>query len=216
MAQGWRAPYTRYREFYLNVAALYKQRADLRAFLEIILSISTIIIFSLFALKPTALTIISLLQQIKEKESTLSALTQKVKNLQTASDVRQQNQNYIPDIDTAVPEVPEPDILSEQMQGIAAKNSVQLLGVSIEQIPLVGNSISGNRSEFEPLPGGAEEMPFSVIVKGGFPNLLLFIKDFENMRIAAKVDVLGVNSAVSDKGLTITAVVSGRAPYLGK
>ena len=85
MALGWRGSYSRYKEFFLNITALYKKKAELRAFLEIILSLSTIIIFLLFALKPTVITIVSLLQQIREKQDTLSGLTQKVSDLQKAN-----------------------------------------------------------------------------------------------------------------------------------
>ena len=95
MALGWRGSYSRYKEFFLNITALYKKKAELRAFLEIILSLSTIIIFLLFALKPTVITIVSLLQQIKEKQATLSGLTQKVSDLQKASSLLQQNRASI-------------------------------------------------------------------------------------------------------------------------
>ena len=71
MALGWRGQYYRYKDYFLNIVALYKQRRDLRAFLEVILSLSTVIIFVVFALKPTALTIISLYNEIKVKKDTL-------------------------------------------------------------------------------------------------------------------------------------------------
>jgi hypothetical protein len=216
MALGWRGSYTRYREFFLNISALYKKRADLRAFLEIILSLSTITIFLLFALKPTVLTIIDLLQQIKEKQGTLSTLTQKVGNLQVAGNLLQQNQKFIPDIDAAVPNLPNPDILSGQILGLAAKDSIDILGFSVNQITLVGIAINNGPSEFKPLPGSAKEMSFSVSVRGTFPNLISFIKDFENLRIATKIDTLGINSSVTDKGLAIVVVVSGRVPFLNK
>ena len=216
MALGWRGSYTRYREFFLNITALYKKKADLRAFLEIILSLSTITIFLLFALKPTVLTIISLLQQIKEKQSTLSALTQKVNDLQVADSLLQQNQSFIPDIDTAVPTIPNPDIFSEQVLGLAAKDSTDILGISINQTTLVGTPTGSSPSGLEPLPGNAKEMPFSISVRGAFPNLISFIKDLENLRITTKIDTLGISSSVTDKGLVIVAVISGGVPYLGK
>lgn len=137
MASGWRESYYRYREFFLNITALYKQKADLRAFLEIVLSMTTVIVFLLFALKPTALTIISLLQEIGEKRQTVAALTQKVSDLQTATTLLQKNQNYIPDIDNSVPDIPNPDVLSKQIEGIASQNSVTLLGISVNQVTLV-------------------------------------------------------------------------------
>jgi hypothetical protein len=214
MALGWRESYYRYKEFFLNIAALYKRKADLRAFLEIVLSITTVIVFLLFALKPTALTIIDLLQQISEKRQTLSALTQKVDNLQTAATLLNQNQNFIPDIDNAVPSVPNPDVLSKQIEGLSAKDSTQVLGISVNQVTLVGTIPSMKTSGLTPLPGGANEMPFSLSVKGTYVNLISFINDFENLRVAVKTDSLEISSSVTDKGRVIVAVISGRVPFL--
>jgi len=216
MALGWRGSYTRYKEFFLNISALYKKRADLRAFLEIILSLSTITVFLLFALKPTVITIINLLQQIKEREATLSSLTQKVADLQVAGGLLEQNRRFIPDIDTAIPTSPNPDTLSGQILGLSVKDSVDILGFSVDQVTLVGTAAPKGSSGLKLLPGNANEMPFSLSVKGSFPNLILFIKDFENLRITKVIDTLGVNSSVTDKGLTVVTVVSGRVPFLGK
>jgi hypothetical protein len=215
MALGWRGSYTRYKEFFLNITALYKKKAELRAFLEIILSLSTITIFLLFALKPTVITIVSLLQQIKEKQATLSGLTQKVSDLQKASGLLQQNQASIQNINIAVPSLPKPNILAGQVLGLAAKNSVEILGFSINQITLVGPSVNKGHSDFKPLPGSAEEMPFSVSARGSYPNLIAFIKDFENLRVATKIDTLGINASVREGSTTIVTVISGRTPFLG-
>jgi hypothetical protein len=216
MALGWRGSYTRYKEFFLNISALYKKRPDLRAFLEIILSLSTVIIFLLFALKPTVITIVSLLQQIKEKQNTLSVLTQKVADLQVAGNLLQKNQNFIPIINIAVPSRPSPNTLSEQALGLAAKNSASILGVSINQITLMGVDTSKGVPGIKPLPANAKEMSFSISIRGAFSNLATFIKDFENLRVVKKIDTLGITSSVTDKGLVIVAIISGRVPYLGK
>ena len=215
MALGWRGSYTRYKEFFLNITALYKKKAELRAFLEIILSLSTIIIFLLFALKPTVITIVSLLQQIKEKQATLSGLTQKVSDLQKASSLLQQNRASIQNINIAVPSLAKPNILAGQVLGLAAKNSVEILGFSINQITLVGTSASRSTSDFKPLPGSAKEMPFSVSIRGPYPNLIAFIKDFENLRVATKIDTLGISSSAREGSITIVTVISGRTPFLG-
>ena len=214
MASGWRESYYRYREFFLNITALYKQKADLRAFLEIVLSMTTVIVFLLFALKPTALTIISLLQEISEKRQTLAALTQKVSDLQTATTLLQKNQNYIPDIDNSVPDIPNPDVLSKQIEGLASQNSVTLLGISVNQVTLVGTTPTRKISGLTPLPNNANEMPFSLSVEGSYSSLLGFISSFENLRIAVKIDSLAITSSLTDKGRVIVAVISGRVPYV--
>jgi hypothetical protein len=216
MALGWRGSYLRYREFFLNVTNLYKQRADLRAFLEIILSISTVTIFLLFALKPTALTIISLLKEIREKRATVVALDKKVSDLEIASGVYSENVNVIPDVKTAVSTFPEPDLISKQIQGLAAKNSVSVLGLSIGQTTLIGKATQKKSSEFKSLPGDASEMPLSISVKGDYSNLNSFLKDFENLRIITKIDVLAINSSQTETGQVLVAAINARVPFLGQ
>jgi len=217
MATGWREQYFRYKDFFLNMVDLYKRRRDLREFLELILSLSTIIIFVIFALKPTVLTIISLYQQIKVKQSTLNSLNQKISDLQTANNVFNQNQNFIPDIDAAIFSNPEPDTISKQILGLASKDSVSLLGVSIGQVLLVGKSTTAkSSSDLEPLPENALAMPVSISLKGNYSDLLTFIKDFENLRIPAKIDSLTVSSSQNQEGTTIVCVVTARVPYLGQ
>lgn len=217
MALGWRGQYYRYREYFLNILDLYKRKADLRAFIEIILSLSTITIFLVFALKPTALTIISLVQEINEKRATLDALNQKINDLATAQTVYAQDKALIPSVDTAVPTKPEPDVISKQLVGLAAKDSVNILGLSIGQVTLIGKETSTRRSsDFKPLPGQAHEMSVSINVQGDYPALLSFVSDFENLKIASKIDVVGISVSQASGQSVIVALISARVPYLGE
>lgn len=197
--------------------ALYRRRADLRAFLEVVLSLSTIIIFLVFALKPTALTIISLYSEIKEKQNIVAVLDKKIADLRTASNIFNQNRELLPQIDTAVANVPQTDTVAKQIQGIAAKDSASVLGISMGEVTLVGTSSkkSAAATGLEPLPGGVKEMPIAISIKGDFANLIAFLKDFENLRTVAKLDVLGINASTTDTGRVIVALISGRLPYLG-
>lgn len=217
MATGWRGQYFRYKDFFLNIVSLYKQRRDLRAFLEVILSLSTVIIFTVFALKPTALTIISLYNQIKDRRDTLSALNQKINDLQSANRVFSQNQTHIPDIDAAIFGSPEPDTISKQILGIASKDSVSLLGVSIGQLVLVGNiKLPKVSTDVKPLPENSLAMPVSISVKGSYANLIAFIKDFENLRVPVKIDSISISSSQNQVENVIVGVITARVPYIGQ
>lgn len=216
MATGWRSSYYRYKEVFLNVTALYKKRSDLRAFMEIVLSISAVIIFLLFALKPTALTIISLVQQIDEEKKTLSALTQKLSDLQKANTLLVQNQRYLGNIDLAVSSAPSPDIFAKQIQGLSAKNGVGITGLSINNVILVGKpKVVNSSGAVEPLPENAVEMAYSVGVRGSYTGIDSFLKDLENLRVISKIDSVTVTSSVMDGKRVIVAVISGRIPYIG-
>ncbi len=217
MATGWRSSYFRYRELFLNISAIYKKRADLRAFLEIVLSIVAVIVFVIFALKPTALTIISLVQQINEEKKTLSSLTQKVSDLQKASTLLSQNQRLINNVDIAVSSAPRPDTFAKQVEGLSARNGVELMGIDINDVILVGSPkmvrVSG---EFEPLPENANEMGYSISLRGNFANINSFLKDLENLRVISTIDSMTISSSVTETGRIIVTVVSGRVPYLGE
>ncbi|HKC05100.1 MAG TPA: type 4a pilus biogenesis protein PilO [Patescibacteria group bacterium] len=217
MATNWREQYQRYKEFYLNIQSLYKQRADLRAFLEIILSVSTVIVFLVFALKPTALTIISLYGQIQEKKKTSADLSQKLTDLETANANFTKNSTVIPDIDASIGSFPQPSVIVQQIQGAAAKDSVTILGISVGEVTLVGNvSNKKTSSDLKPLPGGALEMPISISSKGNYLSLSTFIADLENLRTIINIDSVGINSSETEKGKTTVSIISGRVPYLGQ
>jgi Tfp pilus assembly protein PilO len=216
MALGWKGSYFRYRKFFLNIAAFYKEKPDLGKFLELVMSIVAVIIFLLFAIKPTILTIVGLLQQIEEKRQTLTLLTQKVDALQDANTLLAQNQSVIESIDSSIPSLPNPDVLSKQVQGLAAKNSTTISGIAVSQVNLVGGgSPTKTSGDLKPMPENTGEMPFSISIKGDYTNLSNFIKDFENLRVAAKIDSLGITSSITDTGRVIVAVISGRVPFLG-
>jgi hypothetical protein len=217
MATGWREQYSRYRGFFLNILTLYKQRKDLRAFLELILSLSTVIIFVVFALKPTVLTIVSLYNQIKDKRSALTLLNQKITDLQAANNTFNQNQNFIPDVNAAVFSNPKPDIISKQILGLASKDGVSLLGVSVGQVVIIGKSnLPKSSTDVKPLPENALSMPLSISVKGNYSSLVTFVKDMESLRIPIRFDVLTINSSQTQEGNVIVSVITARVPYLGQ
>lgn len=216
MQTGWREQYYRYKGFFLDMVALYNRRRDIRAFLEVILSLATIIIFIAFALRPTALTIISLYNQIQEKQKTLNSLTQKISDLQTANAVFNQNQNFISDIDNAIFTNPEPDTVSEQILGLASKDGVSVLGISVGQVAFVGKSIvQRTTSDVQPLPNNTLSMPLSISTRGAYSNTLTFIKDVENLRIPIKIDSLSINSSQTQSGNAIVGVITARVPFIG-
>lgn len=216
MAIGWRGQYIRYREFFLNIVAVYKKRPDLRAFLEVALSLSTIIIFGIFAIKPTALTIISLSNEIKDKKATITTLDTKIANLSRAQTLLNQNQSSLSDIDTAVPSSPQLGVITEQVQGLSSKDSVDTVGVSIGQITLSGTDNIKPSKEFDPLPAPAKQMTVSISVKGSYSNLISFTKDLENLKVPVQIDNITISSSQSESGKIIVEVITARVPFLGE
>jgi len=205
---GWRGQYQRYKELFLNIMLLYKKRADLRMFLEIILSLSTIIVFSLFALKPTILTIIDLVKEINKKEEIVTILDKKIADLENARNKIDQEGQIIGVIKSAIPSIPDPEVFVKQIEGIAGKNGAKILGASVGKVTLLGKeSESENKSD-------AEEMSVSISVNGSYPSLIAFARDLENLRRPVKVSSFGINAASSQEEKTLVLIVSGKVPFL--
>ena len=216
MALGWRKEYTRYKDYFLNIVAIYKQKQDLKMFMEILLSLATVSFFAVFALKPTLVTIAGLAKEINSKEETVAKLDTKIQNLTTAQTILDQELTRLPLIEEAVPQAPSPETFVRQIEGLAVKNSVSLLGISIGQVTLLGESKGPKKADtgLAPLPEEAKGVSFSLSIAGEYSRLAAFIADLEKLRRPIAVDSTGISTSETDEGKVLVVLVSGRVPYI--
>ncbi|MBL7036351.1 type 4a pilus biogenesis protein PilO [Candidatus Microgenomates bacterium] len=212
MQDGWRKNYTRYKSYFLDISRVYKSRPDLKSFLEIILSLVTILIFALFAIKPTILTIIELTQEIKNKEDVVLKLDQKITNLKNASIIMEQFATTLPLIKQSVPDTANIDGAIGQVQGVAVESGVEILGISSSGITLLG-SVDKKNTKQENLPQDAGEIPVTVSVTGNYQNLQFFLSSIEKLRRPIKIDSFSINSSQTEEGNILVMVITGRFPY---
>ncbi|MEK7472586.1 MAG: type 4a pilus biogenesis protein PilO [Patescibacteria group bacterium] len=204
MAQGWRKDYLRYKGFFLDILAIYNSKPNLKAYLELILSLGTIIIFSIYAIKPTILTIVELNNEIKSKENTVSLLTQKISNLKIASNILQKESQNLELIDSAIPTGANVEQLVKQIEKIAFDSSVVIRNFSSANIFLKGSSDKKVENE----------LPVSFSVTGNYQNLFLFLQTIENLRRPFRIDSFVFNSNITaDNEKFIVLTISGNVPY---
>lgn len=216
MALGWRKEYSRYKEFFLNIIALYRKKQDLRMFLEILLSLTTISFFTIFAIKPTLLTITELYKEIKSKEEIVAKMDLKIQNIAAAQALFAEEPRT-PLAESSVPTGPTPEAFVRQVEGLAFTSSVNLLGVSIGEVTMAGEEKKMPESELTPLSEGASPLSFSLSVTGEYSQLSHFLSELENLRRPIRVDHSGLTSSKTEEGGTkLVLLVSGRVPYLGK
>lgn len=215
MAQGWKKDYFRYKDFFLNILSVYNAKPNLKVYLELILSLATIIVFSLFAIKPTILTIIDLNNEIKSKEETSAKLKQKIQNLQTASNLLQTEANNISYIDQAVPNKATAEVLVKQIESLSIESGLKILGFSASDITLVGKATDTKKAkEIENLPNNADELPFSFSATGTYTAIFSFLNKIEELRRPIRIDSFIINSNVTESGKTLIMTVTGRVPFL--
>ncbi|MGD0523262.1 MAG: hypothetical protein ABSA43_01745 [Candidatus Microgenomates bacterium] len=215
MAMGWKKQYFRYKDFFLNISLLYKRREDVRMFLEIMLSLATVTVFSVFALRPTILTISQLIKDNKTKEDIVTKLDEKAQALTTAQNVYQQETDNIPAIKYAIPDQPNVDSLIRQMELLAAQDSVNVLNFMVEGVILVGKTQAPAADiTLSSFPADSGSVSFSITVTGDYPSLFTFEKGLESLRRPIVTDSAKIFTMATETGNSQNLSITGRAPYL--
>lgn len=213
MRSNWRDNYSRYKDFFLNVLRVYNTKPNLKIYLELVLSLLTIAIFAIFAIKPTILTIIDLNKEIKNKQNTITKLHQKVKNLQTANNLMQVESENLKFVDEAIPDFVDPKTFIQKVENIANLYSIKLTGLSISEVMILGNDQKKKDQKDVVLPENANEEKFILTVGGTYPNLLLFVESIENFKQPIKVDSFSIKSSSIGEENLLILTMSGRLPY---
>jgi len=218
MALGWRKEYSRYKGFFLNIVDLYKQKKDLMMFLEILLSLATVSLFSVFAIKPTAITIIDLLKEIKAREETIAKMDTKLTNLKSAQQNYSNEAEKIQLLDTAVPQRPAPETFVRQVQGISATDGVFLNGASVNEVTLLGEvKKRAVKPGEETMPAGAEGLSFFLNFNSDFDSINNLLSDLEYLRRPIKITTINISKQKSEELVNISGALdftlSGEVPY---
>jgi hypothetical protein len=201
MNPSWRKNYSRYRALFLNAMNNYRKRGDIKAYLEILLSLATISIFAVFALRPTLLTISKLLKEIDGKEKTLQVMNEKIENLSGARNLYEQEKSKIELLDTAIPRGPNPEVFARQI--------ALILG---DQSSATTNE-GGTKGSF---PKNAGSVTFSTGAKAVVDQFQLvsdFLSDFEMLRRPTKIDSLSLTVKKEGTETTVSLIIGGKLPY---
>jgi hypothetical protein len=217
MASGWRTGYLRYRDFFLNIYTLYKKRQEIRTFLELSLTLATTSIFIVFAIRPTTLTIIDLVKQIKERQETVAKMDTKIKNLRTAQTILSQEQNRIKLLESAVPSAPEPASFTRQVEGFSNQSGSTIQNITVSKTVLFDSKgeTPAQKKKNDNFPQSAQSLGFSSGFSGNFESIDNLLKSLENMRRPIKFDslTLGLVKSTNENPDNIGLAITGRVPY---
>ncbi len=209
MAADWKGG--QYQRYLLNISALYKQRPDLKAYLELLLSIGAIAMFIVFAIKPTLITIADLLTKINSEQQTSTALDTKLKNLGTALTIFTEQKSNIDVLNTSVPTGPDVASYIRQIEGVVKKNSGSVTTISVDQVNLIAPSTIASASADTSSP---KTINISLSVSGTYQNLFGLLQDLENLRRPETLNKLDFNIVqTSDNSKTLNLTLSSQSPY---
>ena len=223
MAARWQQNYQLYRRYLRNLSLMYQRREDVQTYVELLLTMSVIIIFALFAIRPTFVTVTELAVQIDSKKDTIKQLDQKIDSLSEAQDLFNQNRVAIALVDSTIPNEPLPDIFTRQFEGLTQKNETTVLNISAGEVKVFGSTVSDKpqvetktkkKEEVDLFPVDASSWEYSGDVGGSYDKLFLLLKEIEKMRRPLFIDQISLYLSKNEFNLDLTMSVSARVPYL--
>jgi len=223
MYSGWRNSYLRYKTYFLNVVGRYREREDIRAYLEILLSLTAVSIFSVFALRPTLLTIAELIREIETKKETLSQMEAKIKNLSQAQALFDKERVAISLLNTSIPQRVDPVVFSRQIEGLSSKHQVELTQIETGSTTLLGkDTISSSEKPpttgktIVPLPEGTKAFNYSIGLTSRpdqFALLMNFLSDLERLRLPSRLDYISLSITKIKEEKTLSMKIEARIPF---
>lgn len=210
--------YQLYKRYIKNIALIYQRRKDIRAYIELLLSLSVVIIFSIFAIRPTVITIIDLNREIEEKTLIVQRLDNKLAALDQAAANFNQNRRTVALADTAIPDGPLPELYARQLEGLAKVSEVTLLGMNVDRVNITDGAPSQVNAEAESatdsFPTTSSSINITADIAGSFTNLLEFLQQFERMRRPTFFDQVDLRLRNDTNGNDLVLSIAGRAPYI--
>ena len=178
----------------------------IRTYGNTIFTLLAMIIFIVFAIKPTVETILVLQKKIADSNQILAKLNKKANDLSLA---RQNydalvSQNIVSKISSAVPDRPELKSITSALETTSRKFDASISAIQIESQVL--------ESSTEATLGTISEIGFTFNISGQYENLMSVLDDLrQNSRIIS-IDKLSLSLITEGTGLSMS--ITGKAYYL--
>lgn len=176
-----------------------------------ILSIITMAVFIVFAIKPTVETILILQKKIADSKEILAKITQKSQNLSLAKEnFRNLNLETKSKIQTAVPTNFELGNLIQALEQTTSDNQASMSALQIQPLTIDERSTAlqnGVLSQSKTLT----EILFTYNVEGSYQNLISVLDQLQTNSRLISLDNLIINKS-DESGLIMS--ISGKAYYL--
>lgn len=117
------------------------ERPEIRASIEIILSVFTVVFLLTLAIKPTLATVATLQKKIVDQTVVDTKLSTKIGQLARASADLGTYADQVADFSAAVTDTPDESGLAKRFALVAKENNVSINGLTLNAIPLIGQQI---------------------------------------------------------------------------
>ena len=163
------------------------ERPEIRASVEIILSVFTVTFLLTLAIRPTLATVATLQKKIADQVVVDTKLSTKIGQLAKASADLGTYADRISDFSAAVADVPDESGVAKRFSLVANENNVAIQSLALDAIPLIGQKIKLTDKEkggvIPPLEKDGKVASFSINfdVSGEPTKVIDFLSKIENM-----------------------------------
>lgn len=211
MAVSFKSDYHHYRRYFTSISALY-QKKEVRVYTELILSLLTVAFFSFFAIRPTLVTITSLVKEIGDRRMIVQKLQEKINALTLAQNEYTAVYSELPLVEEALPQKPDLSLFVRQLETVTVQNGVTLRTIQFGQVNLRGSPTEAKPVEKE----GVSEVPFSLSVSGNYQNLKSFLQSLEDLRRLVVVSSFAFKPGEKEEESLLILSVTGETYYLSQ
>lgn len=176
-----------------------------RTYGSMILTIVTLSVFIIFAIKPTVETILILQKTLTDQRQILDKLKQKTDNLSLGwRNYQSLDKNSKDAIQLSVPTKPDVGNLSKFLEEAANVPQASLSAIQFQSFTINSSTQSGQQS--------LAEIPFTYNIEGPYQSLLLVLDNLRHMSRLVSVDSMIFNKI--EGGARLLLSISGKAYYL--
>src|SRR5258708_48511 len=136
---------------------------------QLFFSVIAVIIFAVFAIRPTLLTMSDLIKELNDKQALSQALTQKVASLSSAQAENQAAQDKLSILDKAIPPFPRFGEGIAIIEKIASENNLLINSIQAKAVPREDSTATSSAEKTR------ISTPLVVTVQGDYPTIRKFV-----------------------------------------
>jgi Tfp pilus assembly protein PilO len=209
MPFDYREEYQRYQRYYLNLQRFYQQPVA-RVSVFVVMSFMTVSFFSVFAIRPTLITISNLIREIEDKREVNSQLDQKVAGLSRVQAEYSQVKADLPRVWRAMPDKPEVASVIWQLELAAVRNGLKLINLQVEPVTLTATKAETTKGKELP------KIEVGVTVGGNLTQVKAFMTAVNNLgrvMVVKEATWATATPVLQKEGLALTVSLRGEVYF---
>lgn len=173
-------------------------RPEIKASVEIILSVFSVVFLLVFAIRPTLATVASLQKKIEDQTVVNNKLNTKINQLVRANTDLGSYADRLPDYFLAVTDVHDESGLAKRIEVVSRGSNVKINNLSFDAVPLIGTQINLSSkekgAEKPTLEAGGKVASYIVTfdISGGANQVFDFLAKLENIDRVALISSVNI------------------------